>query len=298
MTNKTISTVFLLLLSLLPLCSFGQEESSVMVSNRGYSAYDFPRVTSNSYAENKVNYELVCTYRRFKGDYRFSFVVEINDHRVKPSNGTRHELTGCWDEFGVLLKIDHILSKDKKILGWTVDGLGSICGNTRSYTTFIIIPFEDNTIQKFEIDSKAGLSFNPISAKQIEVWYYYQEWGQTGTAGSFFVPKKQVLVFDAEFDNHVQLSSGDLYKNIDFLNKPLIEDYLKPNYPGLFSAGLNAMDPDVLKYAFENHYKDEYVDWYKKQGLPVTLEELSSLIGVLGDTKRIPEEYKHLVKYE
>ncbi len=254
----------------------------------------FKRIVTNEYIKNSVKHKIVLTYQKFSmGEYTFFLEVFINDKKIQENDIKKQTLIGCGDEFGVFIEIEQLIAKNKEVKGWIVDGLYSVCGNTRSLKTFLITPISDNDFEVFEIDSKKGITFNPISNNEIEIWYYYQEWAGLGTVSSFFVPNKELLSFDRE---NASLKVADMMENITFLNKHMKDEYLNPSYIGLFVAGLNTMNVNLIKYAFDNYFTNEDLAYYEKHNLPTKKSEIIDIVNNIKTNHTIPEKYMLLLK--
>ncbi len=99
----------------------------------------------------------------------------------------------------------------------------------------------------------------PLLLHGVELFYYQQEWGNGGTATSYFVPHN----IDYTRYVHLKLKEGDILDKIPFLEKNAPKDGLKPSFLGLFKAGLDSKNLPLMHHALENYYKPNMIEWYK-----------------------------------
>ncbi|MDG1324298.1 MAG: hypothetical protein P8P49_00930 [Opitutales bacterium] len=149
------------------------------------------------------------------------------------------------------------LISEKKQLGWMILGWG-ICGNTMSRKVELILPspLSKSYFHKTLI-SKTTPSLNYLQDNRLEIWYFQQNWGNGNTSESFFVPRK--LVIDQSFWG-THSFPGNIFKNIAWFEKNENDLGLKPGFLGLFTAGIQDLNPLLMQYALDNHYIESQKD--------------------------------------
>ncbi|SKB81583.1 hypothetical protein [Maribacter arcticus] len=223
--------------------------------------------------------------------------VFVNNKPVKIDEQNKIEISGCsYLDFPEII-ISVVTFKDKLAIGWRIDGLGSVCGNTYSSKTYLVLPQKHSTCFLYSLASKGEPLIEVRSANSIEILSYYQEWGRTGTASSFFVPMKTILKIDSNFSKPVEIEKGDLLIEIEKLDNEICESYLKGSYLGLFTAALNDRNAELLEYAFINFFDENDASWYNSQGIVYTPNEISDLKRVLVNNQKLPDRFKHLLRH-
>ena len=248
----------------------------------------------DEYKIDDISHKIIIKHKKFMNmNYYYSFDLFIDNKKMEWSSDDNNKLIGCGNEFGNELQLKRLLAKEGNIIGWIVDGLGSICGNTYSKRTYLIILNENKSIQKFKIDSKSGVIFNTINLTDTEIWYYTQHWGNSATAGSFFIPRKKILRFEPNYKKKYYLSQGNILTNISKLNDFKI-DYLYPNYVGLFYAGILDLSPNLINYAFKNYYVKDSKEYYEIQNTPLTSDKIKEVCKYIIKNGKAPVIYLNI----
>lgn len=186
------------------------------------------------------------------------------------------------------------LTSDNKQFGWMVLGWG-ICGNTMSKKVELILPspLSKSYFHK-TFTSKTTPSINYLHDNRFEIWYFQQNWGNGNTSESFFVPRK--LVIDQSFWG-TNSYSGNIFKNIAWFEKDENDLGLKPGFLGLFTAGIQDLNPLLMQYALDNHYIDSNKDWYGVHYKDPSIENIRILINQLTSTRDLYEKVKGPVRW-
>ena len=186
------------------------------------------------------------------------------------------------------------LTSDKKQFGWMVLGWG-ICGNTMSRKVELILPspLSKSYFHK-TLTSKTTPSLNHLHDNRFEVWYFQQNWGNGNTSESFFVPRK--LVIDQSFWG-TNYYSGNIFKNIAWFEKDENDLGLKPGFLGLFTAGIQDLNPLLMQYALDNHFIESNKDWYAVHYKNPSRESLRVLINQVTQTRDLYEKVKGPVRW-
>jgi hypothetical protein len=150
-------------------------------------------------------------------------------------------------------------------IGWML-ALSDICGNTHSYKILIVVPKNKYNYISYDFTSKKLPIIQSTASGDVRIWSSYQEWGKTGTAGSFFVPELRVV------NQREGIYCVPLPSNVTHWPKAL--PYR--SFLGDFYAGLRNLDADVMQSAL-NAYSDIDFDWLKMQDLPESRGSLMKL---------------------
>jgi hypothetical protein len=158
-------------------------------------------------------------------------------------------------------------------------GEDQICGNTNSYNVLVVVPNEDTYVSQ-QFSSKEMPSLKYTGDGNICIWSSYQEWGQTGTSGSFFVPELRMVI-----QNHI------IFRGI--YRVPLPGNVMEwprglpyRSFLGDFYAGLRDLDADVMRSALKAYDETNY-DWLKDQGLPDSEKGLKELTDKIASVHKI-----------
>lgn len=170
--------------------------------------------------------------------------------------------------------------------GWLL-GVGGICGNTFSWRWRLIRP--RRTLGVWEYETATFLAKEPPVVRRtgdaFEAWSLYQEWGKTGTATSFFVPQRRVVIRDPEQGRGIRLAPlpaepGD-WPDLEW-RTPV----------GDFVAGVAQLNPELMEIAAEGFGEE---DWavLKAQGLPTDPAGIAELVGQVRAAQRLGEKAGH-----
>lgn len=256
-----MKTLLVLLFAILPTSVFaGQYESSYQVGPDKYTL----KLTTREIATSGGKGSLV-SYSVYENG-KFSYADENDGDHLYSCDAEREEPTVA------------IIKTNKRPIGWMIQANG-ICGNTFSYLEGLVIPY--NTGFSYEYLSKHFISkVDPIlepSDGNLTILFFQQNWGKGGTASSIFVP--HVLII-----NGAAIKNGDVLSKLDLF--PNAESYLSPTFLGLYVAGLEDLNPDLMSYALKNLYNEKDKDWYTEYGLPSDKAELEKLVNKIGEIKR------------
>lgn len=172
----------------------------------------------------------------------------------------------------------YLVGKHGKEFGWLIEGHG-IDGNTHSYKYDLVIPNLSTTSKSKYLNKQFVAKRFPliqINEKVVSLWYYEQNWGKGGTSTSIYVPRRLDVITNNLFD--IEIRKGNILDGIEILNNPSIDDYLMPNFLGLFVAGIQDLNSNLMKYALEKYFNKNELSWYKGYGLPTTKKDLEELV--------------------
>ena len=272
---RNITTLLVTFILLMSNYSNGQESiyETINKKRQGLSY-------SNEYSSDNSSFKIVLKHKEFAGAYYY-YTVEVYVDGIEIKNYANDTiLFGCGNEFEKEMKFKEIINFEGNPVGWVVDGVGSICGNTYSAKTYLILPTTNNHYRKFSIDNKNEIVINPIDTKNIEVWYYEQEWGKSGTSNSFFMPRKKLVTYKSNSKEQYVFNQGDILKNISKLND-FKNDYLYPTYSGLYYAGVQDLNTRLIQYSFDNYCIDNYKEYYKLHEIAATYNDIQNVCKVL-----------------
>lgn len=197
--------------------------------------------------------------------------------------------------FDRTVEIKNIFSEERQI-GWMLVG-GGICGNTFSYRIELIIPKTSEHFpeyHQFTFISKVIPNLIPTE-KGAKVCFFEQNWGGGGTATSFRVPKK----FEIDVTRgRAEITKGDVFENLDYFEY----ESGKPGsgtktFLGPFVAGLEAANPDLMRYALQYYDKDDR-GWYDRHFKDGSLEGMKSLVTKVEALRSLHEEVKNVVNWD
>ena len=189
----------------------------------------------------------------------------------------------------------HNLGSGDQQLGWMIVGYG-ICGNTMSYRVELIVPYPFPNTDRYlfkNFISKSVPHFH-YDEKKPEIWFYLQNWGRGNTLESFFVPRK--LVIDHR-NWGTYIKKGNLFQNLKWFEQQKDEKGLKPNFLGLFTAGIEDLNPLLMLYALENHFEREDIEWYRVHYPNCTRESLLNLIEKVTQTRKLYDEVDNVLTW-
>jgi len=144
----------------------------------------------------------------------------------------------------------------KHQVGWVIEGFG-LCGNTTSNIVEIIVPADYDYYVK-TILSKETPVLVP-KPNSIAMWYFQQEWGNKGTAVSFYIPHK--LTIEVGSQTFYPIKKEQILDSIGELEKSSDSSLL--SFLGIFVAGIRERNPELMAYAVKKYYKDDEADWYQ-----------------------------------
>ncbi len=228
---------------------------------------------TSTFKEHKREYKLELNYKKInpKEDKGLLLTYKVyRDNKPLETAKRKEPLVSCRDYNAPKIAP---LKSTKEQLGWMIIGNG-ICGNTYSYLFEIIFPYHDSIHDKTEYFHQSFIAKeHPTILPNdygVELFYYQQEWGNGGTATSYFVPH------NIEFSpySNIKLKEGDILKKIPFLEKNAPKDWLEPNFLGLFKAGLDSKNLPLMHHALENYYDTNIIEWYKVHYFNPTKENL------------------------
>jgi len=192
-------------------------------------------------------------------------------------------------------KIFPLHSKSGQI-GWMIAGSG-ICGNTHSYRVELVVPVQRFSGRNWSYMSKTIISklIPSIVPKHNAaiIWFFEQNWGHGGTSTSVFVPRK-LVVLPAE----CKIRKGNVLKDINYIEVNPPEKWLKPNFIGLFLAGIEDANPDLMEYAIQNFYQKEDSEWCEVFMEKGTKAHLQSLVNKVKATRQLYNELTNALTWE
>lgn len=258
--------VSVFLMALMPLKTNGQTTDTI--------ARELKR-GEESFERNGINFRLTWKASKVTTDlYGLSttkvlFSVYRNNILIHPEVEGGGKSSGCHMTAPEEVKWE-VLGKPQ--IGWLLS-LSGICGNTHSFKHLMVIPQGDGHRLKYlayEFIAKETPIIRNTKNGDVHIWTTYQEWGKTGTWGSFFVPELRM----------VSLSPTKTYK---ISCPPLPHDVrLWPrelpyrSFIGDFYAGQIRSDAAVMRSALNEYEKLDF-EWLQKQGLPGSKKGLLEL---------------------
>lgn len=213
------------------------------------------------------------TFQHLKVDYS----VKQNGKFLHRSDLTGGSTWGCL--YGDIHKLPTSVIEPLKIgttqIGWSFNLLG-ICGNTTSahYHWVVVWPDKDRAsyFSKDFISKSKPVIQSAADERSATVWYLFQEWGNGGTAGSFFVPRVFALKTKSE---NTYAAFGDATLPTDIKSWPQFDGftYTPASY---IDAGIQAFDPNPIR-AMIGKISDKEREHLNYVGLPSTAEDLKKL---------------------
>jgi hypothetical protein len=193
-------------------------------------------------------------------------------HRASTDGG---QITGCW--YGKLdpsQKIVFPLEWKQVTYGWMIKILG-VCGNTSSERVVLVVIPESPVEGYFTktIETKANPVLRNFGA-DLAVWYVYQEWGDGGTASSFFVPgalKISLSAPDSSFASLPMPAKAEEWPTFEGFPYTLAS---------IVAAGLNSLNPALIREAAVR-FSAKDAEQLKEVGLPETKQGLGLLASAL-----------------
>ena len=230
------------------------------------------KTITNIFNDRNTEYKLELNYEKVnpKQDEGLLLTYKVyRENKLLETTKRKEPFTSCRDYDTP--KIFPLKSTEKQ-LGWMIEANG-ICGNTHSYRYEVIFPNNDYQYgAKYYHQSFISKEYPLIAPNEygVELFYYQQEWGNGGTATSYFVPHN----IDYSPYDHVKLKEVDILKKIPFLEKNVQEEWLKPRFLGLFKAGLDSKNLPLMHHTIENYYDPNMMEWYKVHYSNPTKENL------------------------
>ncbi len=185
------------------------------------------------------------------------------------------------------------IHSEERQIGWMLIG-GGICGNTYSHNIELIIPSSSEHSPGYESHTFLAKTIPNLipTANGAAVCFFEQNWGRGGTAASFFVPNKLLI------EKH-SIRKGNVFDNLHHFE-------LKPGQPGsgtnsflgLFVAGIEAVDPELMRYAIDQHYDEEDQDWYDIHFNDGSLEGVKALVTKVEIMRSLCEEVDSVVSWD
>lgn len=226
--------ITILLLALVPLFGFANENSLSFKS--GETTFDIKykvrEVTTSSGLQDLVLYSV------FKNG---KFI-----HSAKEDGG---RFFSCKYKKPIVKPVKSL----NRQVGWILLG-GGICGNTFSYKAELIIPVEKYSISYYSylFYSKELPIIEPLE-DGISIWSFEQNWGNGGTATSFFVPSKVTVNLSNDF---FEFKKGNILDDIKFIEDMKSNEWLI-SFLGLYTSGIRDVNPELMQYALDNYYSEE-----------------------------------------
>lgn len=264
---SSIHILFIYLIALVlhkPLFSNGKSEHSFSSDGQSLTLTTETREITQYYGEGKL--------------VMYSVYV---DGKFLHSIGSGGRLRSCGRN---LPKVYNLGSNEQQI-GWMIVGYG-VCGNTVSYNIELIVPnpFPDtNRYVNKNFISKSIPHFLH-QEKKPEVWFYLQNWGRGNTSECFFVPRKFVI---DRTNWGVGIKKGNLFRNIDWFEEQIDDRGLELNFLGLYTAGIEDLNPLIMLYALENYFEDEEIEWYKIHYPNCSRESFLELVNEVTNARRL-----------
>ncbi|NVK38655.1 MAG: hypothetical protein HWE18_12080 [Gammaproteobacteria bacterium] len=182
----------------------------------------------------------------------------------------------------------------KNQIGWMLFG-GGVCGNTSSYVAEVIIPVESysTTYYSYTLISKE-IPLIDSSDNEISIWYFEQNWGNGGTATSFFVPSKVTVNLNDDF---FAFKKGNILSGIEFIEKIKSNEWLK-SFLGFYIAGIRDVNPELMQYALDNYYTEGQKEWISVHLKSGGKQYLKQLIDKVRITQELLKETSGVVFLE
>lgn len=246
--------------------------SSQYVSELGVSETDLVqrfqiKRQTKTYIQNKIKFTIFATERFITNQVfetiRIDYMVKRDDKELIAQENSGGTMYAC--NYGDYLPDEFIdvLGDGNNQFGFIVKGLG-VCGNTSSERWHLIVPLQDRQQYAIKQITTKVKPTTRVTSKGLEFWYLQQDWGQCGTAGSFFVP----ILFLIHSDNRNDaIESKKLPADISLI--PEYENYPLEIYMSLFTAGLRTHDGQLMETASRYFKNDpDSISRYKWCGLP------------------------------
>lgn len=226
-------------------------------------------------------------------DLRVDYTVRWNGKILPRSDLNGGTTWGCLygDKHKMPDRVIEPLMLNKQQIGWSFNLLG-ICGNTTSTHTHWVVVWPEKKRENYQtkdfISKVKPLIVPNVPSGTATVWYLYQEWGQGGTAGSFFVPK----VFELQaYKPNTYSAFGKASLPADIKAWPVFDDlpYVTASY---IVAGIQSFDSTPIRVVM-NGLPDQDKEHLKYVGLPNTAEELKKLADGLDAVKPTVKDFLH-----
>jgi hypothetical protein len=275
LNGPSMKKITILLFSLIPFFGFANENSLSFKS--GKDTFDFKykikEVTTSGGVRDLVLYSVYKNGKLF--------------HSAKEDGG---RFFSCKYEQP---KVQPVKSLNKQI-GWMLLG-GGICGNTFSYKAEIIIPVVNYSsfYYSYSLYSKELPLIEPLK-DGFSIWTFEQNWGNGGTATSFFVPSKVTVNLS---DDLFPFKKGNILNGIKFIENMKSNEWLL-SFLGLYTAGIRDINPELMQYAIDNYYSEEQKDWISVHLKGSDKEYLKKLIDKAVTTQELLKETNGVVSVE
>lgn len=254
-----------------------------------------PQSIESSYSTNEGDFKLQVSWKEATSAMGQEMVVRYNVHKDqkfvhgKPGAG---RFISCGKRPPT---IEPILFEEEQI-GWMIVGSG-ICGNTYSHKVEIVLP------QRWQSDSPRYSSTTVMSngipqvvanSGWVEIWYYEQHWGGGGTSSSFYMPRK----IRVKPVRSMRTAKGNVRTNLEFLEENSDNEWPRPSFLGLFSAGLEDANPPLMQYALDHYYQEIDEEWYSVHFESGSKEYLSSLVQRIEKVQELYQEIDSVVFWD
>lgn len=218
-----------------------------------------------------------------------TYTVRRDGEMLHPQSPDTRQFAGCHLVAPENVRILTIGEGDNAV-GWLV-GVGGICGNTFSWKWLTIVPANHASGWTYRKDAFIAKEEPVVRTGEggFEIWSQYQEWGQTGTALSFFVPEMRVVSRDPGGRPRMarqQLPSDPAtWPNLEW-ESPL----------GNFVAGISELNPELMVAVAESidGSCEELRIWFAAHGLPFGREGMSELAAEVETIRRAAGRFGHL----
>ena len=232
----------------------------------------------------KTSEEEITTYRR--KEYLTRYSVYRNNNFLHPV-GYGGRFFSCSKDKTRVIPITSL----KGQIGWVLVG-GGICGNTFSFNCEVIIPEQEK--KQFQYKKFISKELPKIKPNEngANIVFYQQEWGRGGTAYSFFVPH----VLEIQLNNFEKIIKGSVLEHIKLFDSPNPK-WLSLNFLGLFTSGLNDLDPKLMSYALESYYDKTQLDWYKIHFDDPSSESFKKMIALTTKFQKFNTENRNIFNW-
>ena len=168
----------------------------------------------------------------------------------------------------------------KDARGWMLLS-GAICGNTHSRRVCLITVTDresDHRVPDTYLESRFVSKFRPVTRRrgdEVEVWTSEQEWGGTGTAGSFMVPALRIV------DRGGRVRRARLPSDVE--SWP--DDADGQGWAGLLIAGLREESADLMRVGLDRvtWHGDGMSTFLEQHDLPQSREAMNELVEAVAD---------------
>ncbi len=283
--------LYLLLLLLFPLFVFAQKLEIITKDYESSYQSSGHQWTLKVRTAAKGTKDPESDYIEYDSDMLIRYNVYRDGQEVHSKTYQGGSFYSCRPDWELSLEKVGQPGKEK---GWLIGAMGT-CGNTMSPHYELVVPSElygdANYLYKRFVAKEAP---HPVTQKQVtSIWYYQQNWGKGGTATSIFVPRK-LDIFETEYGTSIQ--TGNILQGIDMLYKlsPEYSIKLAESFAGLFVAGIQDLNADLMEYAMQFYYSEEGTGF----GLPVKKQELRQLIGKIRQMRATYQQVQDFVDWE